>query len=42
MTVMAVAHADHAPKVYGPYSRGMAVGNLADPARVMEIARPGM
>jgi 2-iminobutanoate/2-iminopropanoate deaminase len=28
MTAIAVAHSDHAPKVYGPYSQAMAVGNL--------------
>jgi hypothetical protein len=28
MTAMTVAHSDQAPKVYGPYSRGMAMGNL--------------
>jgi 2-iminobutanoate/2-iminopropanoate deaminase len=28
MTAIAVAHSDHAPKVYGPYSQAIAVGNL--------------
>jgi 2-iminobutanoate/2-iminopropanoate deaminase len=28
MTAIVVAHSDHAPKVYGPYSQAIAVGNL--------------
>jgi 2-iminobutanoate/2-iminopropanoate deaminase len=28
MTAITVAHSDHAPRVYGPYSQAMAVGNL--------------
>ena len=28
MTAIAVAHSDRAPKVYGPYSQAMAVGNI--------------
>jgi 2-iminobutanoate/2-iminopropanoate deaminase len=28
MTAVTVAHSDHAPKAYGPYSQTMAVGNL--------------
>jgi 2-iminobutanoate/2-iminopropanoate deaminase len=46
MTAIAVAHSDHAPKVYGPYSQAIAVGNLVytagqiglDPASLEVVA----
>jgi 2-iminobutanoate/2-iminopropanoate deaminase len=49
MTAIAVAHSDHAPKVYGPYSQAVAVGNLIyaagqialDPAS-MEVVAGGI
>ena len=49
MTVIAVVHSDHAPKVYGPYSQAIAVGNLVytagqiplDPAS-MEVVAGGI
>lgn len=49
MTGIAVAHSDHAPKAYGPYSQAIAVGNLVytagqiplDPAS-MEVVAGGI
>jgi 2-iminobutanoate/2-iminopropanoate deaminase len=49
VTAIAVAHSDHAPKVYGPYSQAIAVGNLIytagqialDPAS-MEVVAGGI
>jgi len=49
MTTIAVAHSDHAPRVYGPYSQAVAVDNLIytagqialDPAS-MEVVAGGI
>ena len=46
MAAITVAHSDHAPKVYGPYSQAIAVGNLVytagqiplDPASMEVVA----
>ncbi|MFL5494875.1 MAG: RidA family protein [Gemmatimonadales bacterium] len=46
MTAITVVHSDHAPKVYGPYSQAIVVGNLVytagqiplDPASMEVVA----